>query len=75
MGNEVRRVVGMTLMPSMPKSIPAHFCMIFLQKLDLNRGFIKPSIKGLIKPSIEILIKPRSRDLNTLIELIPRSRA
>ena len=28
-GNEVRRVVGMKLMPSMPKSTPKHFCMIF----------------------------------------------
>ena len=28
-GNEVRRVVGMTLMPSMPKFIPGHFCLGF----------------------------------------------
>ena len=35
-GNEVRSVVGMTLMPSIPKSIPGHFCMFVLQKLDLD---------------------------------------
>ena len=45
-GNEVRRVVGMTLMPSMPKSIPTHFCMILKKNKDLNRGFIGSSIEG-----------------------------
>ena len=57
-GNEVRRVVGMTLMPSMPKSIPVHFCMIFLQKYrprsrfyrKLDRDFIGSSIEGLRNP-------------------------
>ena len=45
-GNEVRRVVGMTLMPSMPKSIPAHFCKIVLKNQDLDRGFIESSMEG-----------------------------
>ena len=35
-GNGVRRVVGMTLIPGMPNPIPAHFCMIVLQKLNLD---------------------------------------
>ena len=28
-GNEVRKVVGMELIPSIPKFIPGNFCMIF----------------------------------------------
>ena len=47
--NEVRRVVGMTLIPSMPKSIFGHFCMIVLQNSDLDRGLHNYLDRGLEK--------------------------
>ena len=53
-GNEVSRVVGMALIPSMPKSIPIHFCMIFLQKPNLDQGFIGSSIEGLSNPQSRV---------------------
>ena len=57
-GNEVRRVAGMTLMPSMPKSIPAHLCTILKKKTDLDRGFIGSSIEGLSNPRSKVWLSP-----------------
>ena len=67
-GNEVRKVVGMTLIPSMPKSISRHFCMIVLQNSNLDRGLHNYLDRGVNKPSIKGPLKPRS-------SFIPRSRA
>ena len=68
MGNEVGKIVGMTLMPSMPKFIPGHFCMIFNKKSDLDRGC--SLIKGFRLSSIEAFKYvdrgPENRDLSLL---------
>ena len=40
MGNEVRKVVGMKLMPSMTNFIPGHFCMIFDKNGTSSEGLV-----------------------------------
>ena len=50
MGNEVRKVFGMTLMPLMPKFIPGHFCMIFNKNRTSIEMFRTTSIEGLLDP-------------------------
>ena len=51
MGNEVGKVFGMELMPSMPKFIPKYFCNIFNTK--------KTSIEGFIIRSMEVIMVAR----------------